>query len=103
MRQQALSLLLLFSLLPARGQTGGDNTYEFLNLSHSAFATATGGITVSQGRNDLSLPLFQSSPPQLPDGQPDLALVFQHTLPESNTVMPHMQLTVIPGGLLPED
>ena len=58
MRQQALSLLLLFSLLPARGQTGGDNTYEFLNLSHSAYATATGGITVSQGRNDLSLPYF---------------------------------------------
>ena len=40
------------------GQTGGDNTYEFLNLSHSAFATATGGITVSQGRGDLSLPYF---------------------------------------------
>ena len=58
MRHQALSILLLFSLLPARGQTGGDNTYEFLNLSHSAFATATGGITVSQGRKDLSLPYF---------------------------------------------
>jgi hypothetical protein len=58
MRHRALSLLLLFTLLPARGQTGGDNTYEFLNLSHSAFASATGGITVSQGRNDLSLPYF---------------------------------------------
>ena len=58
MRHQALSLLLLFTLLPARGQTGGDNTYEFLNLNHSAFASATGGITVSQGRNDLSLPYF---------------------------------------------
>jgi hypothetical protein len=58
MRHQALSLLLLFTLLPVRGQTGGDNTYEFLNLSHSAFASATGGITVSQGRNDLSLPYF---------------------------------------------
>lgn len=58
MRHQALSLLLLFVLLPVRGQTGGDNTYEFLNLSHSGFATATGGITVSQGRNDLSLPYF---------------------------------------------
>ena len=58
MRHQALSLLLLFTLLPVRGQTGGDNTYEFLNLNHSAFASATGGITVSQGRNDLSLPYF---------------------------------------------
>ena len=58
MRHQALTLLLLMTLLPARGQTGGDNTYEFLNLNHSAFASATGGITVSQGRNDLSLPYF---------------------------------------------
>ena len=39
-------------------QTGGDNTYEFLNLTHSAFAAATGGLTVSQGRGDLSLPYF---------------------------------------------
>lgn len=58
MRYQALSLFLLFSFLPVSSQTGGDNTYEFLNLSHSAYAAATGGITVSQGRNDLSLPYF---------------------------------------------
>ena len=51
-------LLFLLALPPVSGQTGGDNTYEFLNLSHSAFATATGGMTVSQGRNDLSLPYF---------------------------------------------
>jgi hypothetical protein len=55
---RALCLLLAFITLPAGAQTGGDNTYEFLNLSHSAFATATGGITVSQGRSDLSLPYF---------------------------------------------
>lgn len=58
MRLQALSLILLFTLLPLSGQTGGDNTYEFLNLSHSAFATATGGITVSRDRDDLSLPYW---------------------------------------------
>jgi len=58
MRHQALAFLLLMTLLPAGGQTGGDNTYEFLNLSHSAFASATGGITVSQGRSDLSIPYF---------------------------------------------
>lgn len=58
MRHQALVFLLLISLLPAGGQTGGDNTYEFLNLSHCAFASATGGITVAQGRNDLSIPYF---------------------------------------------
>jgi len=39
-------------------QTGGDNVYEFLNINHSAFAAATGGITVSQGLGDLSLPYF---------------------------------------------
>ena len=60
-RYVAVRLLpALFTLmaLPARGQTGGDNTYEFLNLNHSAYATATGGINVSQGRGDLSLPYF---------------------------------------------
>ena len=55
---RALFVLLAFYALPAGAQTGADNTYEFLNLSHSAFATATGGITVSQGRSDLSLPYF---------------------------------------------
>lgn len=58
MRHLALPLLIITTLLPVRGQTGGDNTYEFLNLSHSAFASATGGMTVSQGRGDLSLPYF---------------------------------------------
>ena len=58
MKQQALALLFMFTLLPATAQTGGDNTYEFLNLSHSAFAAATGGITVSGNRDDLSLPYF---------------------------------------------
>ncbi|MCU0378155.1 MAG: type IX secretion system protein PorQ [Bacteroidales bacterium] len=54
-------LLLFLHLHTLTGQTGGDNTYEFLNLGHSAFATATGGLTVSQGRNDLSLPYFNPS------------------------------------------
>jgi hypothetical protein len=58
MRRSLFTFILLLALLPVSGQTGGDNTYEFLNLSHSAFATATGGITVSQSRNDLSLPYF---------------------------------------------
>ncbi len=58
MRRPLVILLLLFAILPVSGQTGGDNTYEFLNISHSAFASATGGMTVSQSRNDLSLPYF---------------------------------------------
>ena len=58
MRQKALSLLLVLAVLPVRAQTGGDNTYEFLNLGHSAFASATGGMTVSGKRDDLSLSYF---------------------------------------------
>lgn len=67
-RHLAVCLLIAVMALPARAQTGGDNTYEFLNLNHSAFATATGGITVSQGRSDLSLPYFN---PALLDGTMD--------------------------------
>jgi len=58
MKRPLLAYFFLLAFLPVSGQTGGDNTFEFLNLSHSAFATATGGMTVSQGRNDLSLPYF---------------------------------------------
>jgi hypothetical protein len=58
MKRPLLAYFLLLAFLPVSGQTGGDNTFEFLNLSHSGFATATGGMTVSQGRNDLSLPYF---------------------------------------------
>jgi len=58
MKRPLLAYFFLIALLPVSGQTGGDNTYEFLNLSHSAFASATGGMTVSETRNDLSLPYF---------------------------------------------
>jgi len=58
MKRPLLAYFFLLAFLPVSGQTGGDNTFEFLNLSHSAFATATGGMTVSQSRNDLSLPYF---------------------------------------------
>lgn len=58
MKRPAITLILLILLTPARGQTGGDNTYEFLNLGHSAFAAATGGLNVSRSLNDLSLPYF---------------------------------------------
>jgi hypothetical protein len=58
MKRYAITLILLLLLIPARGQTGGDNTYEFLNLGHSAFAAATGGFNVSRSINDLSLTYF---------------------------------------------
>lgn len=61
-------LLLLTEAVPARSQTGGDNTWEFLNLSHSGFANATGGIAVASWRSDLSLPCFN---PALLNGEMD--------------------------------
>lgn len=59
-RQWVVTLLFLMGVsgTALKGQTGGDNTYEFLNLSHSAFANATGGINVASRRSDLTLPYF---------------------------------------------
>jgi len=36
-------------------QTGGDNIYEFLNLTHSGFVSAIGGTNVSINENNLNL------------------------------------------------
>jgi len=73
--RRVLCLLLIMIAVPGRSQTGGDNTWEFLNLSHSAFANATGGMTVSSGRSDLSLPYFN---PALLNGtvDNDISLTF---------------------------
>ena len=58
MRRFTVIALSVLTLSRLSAQTGGDNVYGFLNISHSAFASATGGITVSQGLGDLSLPYF---------------------------------------------
>lgn len=44
-----LTYLLILSLLPAGSfpQTGGDNIYEFLNLTHSALVSSLGGSNIS--------------------------------------------------------
>ena len=49
--------ILIFSLVSLTGysQTGGDNVYEFLNLTHSAYISATGGGNVSVFNNDINL------------------------------------------------
>jgi hypothetical protein len=49
----AICLILLPGI--ARGQTGGDNTYEFLNLPWSARGSALGGTIVSLKGEDPSL------------------------------------------------
>jgi hypothetical protein len=58
MKRLFLIIVIPLYCLRLLAQTGGDNTYEFLNLTHSAFAAATGGITVSQSRGDLSTPYY---------------------------------------------
>lgn len=54
------TIYIILLILPVRlvAQTGGDNTYEFLNLSTSAIVTATGGISVSSPVNDPSLTFY---------------------------------------------
>ena len=47
--------LLLILTTRVFSQTGGDNVYEFLNLTHSALVTALGGSNVSISTGNLNL------------------------------------------------
>jgi hypothetical protein len=49
--------ILFFSIimLPSFPQTGGDNVYEFLNLTHSGHVAALGGSNVSLQSADLNM------------------------------------------------
>ncbi|HEY5469252.1 MAG TPA: type IX secretion system protein PorQ [Bacteroidales bacterium] len=49
--------ILIFSIIisPTFSQTGGDNIYEFLNLTHSGLVSALGGTNVSMTGNNLNL------------------------------------------------
>ena len=55
MRKKVLHILL-FSILmsPSFSQTGGDNIYEFLNLTHSGLVSSLGGSNVSIPDNNLN-------------------------------------------------
>jgi hypothetical protein len=48
-------LMLLFFAEYSKPQTGGDNVYEFLNLTHSSVVAATGGSNVSLSSGDLNM------------------------------------------------
>jgi hypothetical protein len=48
-------LLLSFIATPLISQTGGDNVYEFLNLTHSGLVASLGGVNVSLFAGDLNL------------------------------------------------
>ncbi|MCX6325636.1 MAG: type IX secretion system protein PorQ [Bacteroidia bacterium] len=49
--------ILFFSIImsPSFTQTGGDNIYEFLNLTHSGLVSSLGGSNVSLPGNNLNL------------------------------------------------
>ena len=52
-----ITILCVLSLCQITAQIGGENTYEFLNLSTSARATALGGTQIAIQDNDASLAL----------------------------------------------
>ncbi len=53
-----IAFFLLAATYNAKAQTGGDNAYEFLNLSTSALVSSLGGINVSLVTNDPSLAYY---------------------------------------------
>lgn len=56
MVKRALNILFLsIVMLPSFPQTGGDNVYEFLNLTQSGHIAALGGSNVSLQSGDLNL------------------------------------------------
>lgn len=56
MVKKILNIFLLSLLLsPSFSQTGGDNVYEFLNLTHSGLVSSLGGTNVSLTGNNLNL------------------------------------------------
>jgi len=56
MIKRALNILIFSTLhLISFSQTGGDNVYEFLNLTHSAYVSSLGGTNVAINSNDLNL------------------------------------------------
>jgi hypothetical protein len=56
MKKKALNILLLLALTSSSfSQTGGDNVYEFLNLTHSGLVSSLGGSNVSLSKIDLNL------------------------------------------------
>src|SRR5664280_144676 len=56
MEKKVLTLLMILIIVsPSFSQTGGDNIYEFLNLTHSGLVSSLGGTNVSLSGNDLNL------------------------------------------------
>ncbi len=56
LRRIAATTGLIFLMLVSVAQSGGDNTYDFLNLTNSARAASLGGKLITVYDNDLNLP-----------------------------------------------
>ena len=54
-------MLLSFNFINTFSQTGGNNVYEFLNMSPGAYMTAAGGVNISTRSSDPSLAMFNPS------------------------------------------
>lgn len=70
-------LLVIFGLyqFSSSAQTGGDNVYEFLNLTHSGLVTSLGGSNVSITGDNLNLSYHN---PALLDSSMDRALALNY-------------------------
>jgi len=56
MGRKSIHIIILSLLVSAaQAQTGGDNVYEFLNLTHSGLVSSTGGSNVSLNNDNLNL------------------------------------------------
>jgi hypothetical protein len=56
MKKKVLNFLIFIVIIsPSFSQTGGDNIYEFLNLTHSGLVSSLGGTNVSLQGNNLNL------------------------------------------------
>lgn len=55
MIKKGLFILFLFTGTRLLSQTGGDNVYEFLNLTHSGLVASLGGSNVSLRTTDLNI------------------------------------------------
>jgi hypothetical protein len=56
MIKKSLNIICFFFIaLPSFSQTGGDNVYEFLNLTHSGLVASLGGTNVSLQAGDLNM------------------------------------------------
>jgi hypothetical protein len=77
MGKKSLYILIFgFLILDSNAQTGGDNVYEFLNLTHSGLVSSLGGSNVSLKTDNLNLAYHN---PALLSAKMDRSLALNYT------------------------